>query len=71
MPSTMLYKAFIKETLAVGISDELLKLISTTIKRSKSWNSHHGAAETNTIRNHEVSGSIPGLAQWDEDPLLL
>ena len=26
--------------------------------------SHHGAAETNLTRNHEVAGSIPGLAQW-------
>ena len=25
---------------------------------------------TNPTRNHEVSGSIPGLAQWDKDPVL-
>ena len=25
-------------------------------------NSCHGAAETNPTRNHEVAGSIPGLA---------
>ena len=24
----------------------------------------------NPIRNHEVSGSIPDLAQWVEDPAL-
>ena len=29
-----------------------------------------GAAETNPTRNHGVSGSIPGLAQWVEDPVL-
>ena len=32
--------------------------------------SHLGAVVTNPTRNHEVAGSIPGLAQWVKDPAL-
>ena len=32
--------------------------------RGPSQSSHCGAAEVNPTRNHEVSSSIPGLAQW-------
>ena len=33
-------------------------------KKSSKRSSRRGAAETNPTRNHEVSGSIPGLDQW-------
>ena len=32
-------------------------------KKKKKWSSPCGMAETNLTRNHEVVGSIPGLAQ--------
>ena len=43
--------------------------LSLTLPSSKYgiWSSHRGAAVNESNRNHEVAGSIPGLAQWVED----
>ena len=45
---------------------------SKTRRGSKSGtgSSHRGSVVTNPTRNHEVAGSIPGPAQWAEDPEL-
>ena len=38
--------------------------------KDNNLSSRRGAAETNPTRNHEVVGSVPGLAQWVTDPVL-
>ena len=40
------------------------------LKMSHKRSSCCGEVEMNLTRNHEVAGSIPGLAQWVKDPVL-
>ena len=40
-------------------------------KKKKQTSSHCGAVERNLTSIHEDVGSIPGLALWVKDPLLL
>ena len=56
-----------KDTRALRYCFESLKI---TLEMSTRGSSRHGAVETNPTRNHEVSGSIPGLAQWIKDRVL-
>ena len=37
------------------------------LKTAQIWSSCPSAVEKNLTRNHEVAGSIPGLAQWAKD----
>ena len=54
-----------------GQIDLKVKIWNILVKLLKIWSSRHGAVETNPIRNHEVAGLIPGLAQWVKDLVLL
>ena len=41
----------------------------TLYKKNISWSSHWSSVVMNPISTHEVASSIPGLAQWVEDPV--
>ena len=48
----------------------LVKTKISQAQNDKLRHSHHGAAETNPPRNHQVSGLIPGLTLGVKDPAL-
>ena len=52
-----------KRTLGIGILNGVQVKVLEDQEEEKFGSSHRGTAGTNLIRNHEVSGSIPGFAQ--------
>ena len=43
-------------------------MMSQLHEQSKKGSSRHGTAEMNLTMNHEIVGSIPGLARGVKDP---
>ena len=47
------------------------KALTLIFKNHHFGSSHHGSVETNLTSICEDASSIPGLAQWVEDPVVL
>ena len=55
----------------VALNGKFKNIYQLFIFQEQNQSSHHGAVKMNPTRKHEVSGSIPGLAQWVKDLALL
>ena len=57
----------VKKEMDIVISLVLKIILLLKVKFNSERSSHCGTAEMNLTRNHELVGSIPGLAQWVKD----
>ena len=58
--------------ITINLGSVLSTHVDTKKEKEKMfWSSHHGSAVMNLINIHEDAGSIPGLAQWIKDSMLL
>ena len=55
---------------ANGITYNCLLELDHTDSRKLLRSPHCGAVEVNPTSNHDVEGSVPGLAQWVKDQAL-